>query len=134
MSRPKTRQLKELQAYGAKKARELGITSEDDVDRLVHEYRAELSTEIYTENEIKNLLAEDKVGGKARRRVPKRTDAIKHTPIFARGIDSGPRFPFWGQPLYFGFDWRQEPQPATVPQADVPSANSAPPRAIMGIE
>jgi CopG family transcriptional regulator/antitoxin EndoAI len=35
------RQLRKLQAYGAKRARELGIVSEDDVDRLVHEYRSE---------------------------------------------------------------------------------------------
>lgn len=34
-----TRKFRKLQAYGAKRARELGIVSEDDVDRLVHEYR-----------------------------------------------------------------------------------------------
>ena len=32
--------LKELQSYGEKRARELGI-KEEDVDRLIHEYRAE---------------------------------------------------------------------------------------------
>lgn len=35
------RQLRKLQAYGAKKARDLGISSEDDVNRLVHGYRSE---------------------------------------------------------------------------------------------
>lgn len=33
------RRLRKLQAYGTKQARELGIVSKDDVDRLVHEYR-----------------------------------------------------------------------------------------------
>ncbi len=33
------RRFRKLQAYGAKMARELGIVSEEDVDRLVHEYR-----------------------------------------------------------------------------------------------
>jgi CopG family transcriptional regulator / antitoxin EndoAI len=33
------RRFRKLQVYGAKRARELGIVSEDDVDRLVHEYR-----------------------------------------------------------------------------------------------
>ena len=33
------RRFRKLQAYGAKRAGELGIVSEDDVDRLVHEYR-----------------------------------------------------------------------------------------------
>lgn len=33
------RQLRKLQTYGAKRARELGTVSEDDVDRLVHDYR-----------------------------------------------------------------------------------------------
>jgi CopG family transcriptional regulator / antitoxin EndoAI len=32
--------LKELQSYGEQRARELGI-NEGDVDRLIHEYRAE---------------------------------------------------------------------------------------------
>ena len=32
--------LKELQSYGEKRARELGI-KEEDVDRLIHEYRTE---------------------------------------------------------------------------------------------
>jgi CopG family transcriptional regulator/antitoxin EndoAI len=35
------RQFRKLQSYGAKKARELGVTSDQDVDRLVHEYRDE---------------------------------------------------------------------------------------------
>lgn len=35
------RQLKKLQAYGGKRARELGIVSEDDVDRLVHDDRSD---------------------------------------------------------------------------------------------
>jgi len=33
------RQFKKLQAYGAKRARDLGITNEEGIDRLVHEYR-----------------------------------------------------------------------------------------------
>jgi CopG family transcriptional regulator/antitoxin EndoAI len=33
------RRLRKLQAYGAKRAEELGIVGEEDVDRLVHEYR-----------------------------------------------------------------------------------------------
>ena len=35
------RQLRKLQAYGAKRAGDRGITGEEDVDRLVHEYRRE---------------------------------------------------------------------------------------------
>jgi len=35
------RSLKKLQAYGAKRAGDLGIVSEDDVDRLVHDYRGD---------------------------------------------------------------------------------------------
>lgn len=33
------RRFRKLQAYGAQRAGDLGIVSEDDVDRLVHEYR-----------------------------------------------------------------------------------------------
>ena len=37
------RTLAELQVYGQERAREMGITTEDDVDRLLHEYRNEKS-------------------------------------------------------------------------------------------
>lgn len=33
------RRFRKLQAYGAKRAREVGVVSEADVERLVHEYR-----------------------------------------------------------------------------------------------
>jgi metal-responsive CopG/Arc/MetJ family transcriptional regulator len=33
--------LRELQAYGEERAREAGILTEEDVDRVIHEYRAE---------------------------------------------------------------------------------------------
>lgn len=33
------RRFKKLQVYGAKRAKELGIVSEDDVDHLVQQYR-----------------------------------------------------------------------------------------------
>ncbi len=35
------RRFRKLQSYGAKRARELGITTEEDVDRLVHQYRGQ---------------------------------------------------------------------------------------------
>jgi CopG family transcriptional regulator/antitoxin EndoAI len=35
------RRFRKLQAYGAKRAKELGIVSEDDVNQLVREYRNE---------------------------------------------------------------------------------------------
>ncbi|MCU1324581.1 MAG: hypothetical protein JWM43_4230 [Acidobacteriaceae bacterium] len=34
-------ELAEVQAYGQQRAREMGITTEEDVDRLIHEYRNE---------------------------------------------------------------------------------------------
>jgi CopG family transcriptional regulator / antitoxin EndoAI len=36
-----TQWLEETQAYGAERAAAAGILTEDDVDRVVHEYRAE---------------------------------------------------------------------------------------------
>ena len=35
------RQLRKLQAYGVKRVKELGNVNEDDVNRLVHEYRSD---------------------------------------------------------------------------------------------
>ena len=33
--------LRELQAYGEKRAAAVGVSTEEDVDRVIHEYRAE---------------------------------------------------------------------------------------------
>lgn len=58
------REWQELRRYGSQKAKEQGITSEQDINRLIHEFRAERDTGMHSggmsEKEIDKIIREAK--------------------------------------------------------------------------